>query len=196
MRFVVDGSDPPRTGMHARLRHATSAVHRRLERRVGLVGPALTIERYGAVLRAFFGYYAPLEARLAAAWSRTPISFVRRASRFEHDLVELGQSVDRLPMCVELPATATNADVAGSAYVLEGAALGGQVIGRELGARLGVRASLFGGDGQETDARFAEVLAWIDDTAAKGRCGDSIVAAACDTFATLERWLEHTLEAR
>jgi heme oxygenase len=57
--------------------------------------------------------------------------------------------------------------------VLEGACLGGQVIAPVLQRRLGVAegsgASFFVGDGAATAARWARVVAWLDDLVAHGR---------------------------
>jgi heme oxygenase len=77
--------------------------------------------------------------------------------------------------------------------VLEGAALGGQIIARELERQLGITrdngAAFFVGEGAATAARWTRVLAWLDELARTGGREDEIVAAAIDTFRALTRWL-------
>jgi len=101
-----------------------------------------------------------------------------------------------LRLCSDLPRVMTTTDLAGCAYVVEGAALGGQMISRELDRSLGIRSDFFAGEGRQTSVRFAEVLAWIDDVALADSCPDEVVRAACDTFTKFERWLARGLEER
>jgi heme oxygenase len=177
-------------------------LHERIEGRLDLVGPGLSLRRYTTILKAFHGFIAPLEARLRRlARSAPPLGFPMpwRAPLIRRDLVALGLSaraVAALPRCPTLPELSGPAHLAGCLYVLEGSRLGGQVIGRALAGGLGIdrksgAAFFTGGESPaETAARWRSVLAWLDAMAANGADPDEMVAAACETFATLDRWLE------
>ncbi len=129
--------------------------------------------------RAFYGFYAPVEAslvRLAAA--APPLGFPLRARSelIESDLLALGLSrreLAELPRCTDLPRLSCPEDLAGCLYVLEGACLGGQVIAPVLHRRLGVAkgsgASFFVGDAEATSARWILVLAWLEGLAREAR---------------------------
>lgn len=183
---------------HRRLRETTAEAHRRVEAQLGLLELDLTVERYRAVLGWFYGYYEPLEQGLAGAAVTGPprgFSISRRAPRLERDLVSLGATrgdLAALPRCADLPTLATRAHVAGCLYVIEGASLGGQVITRSLGQRLGITprsgGAFFAGEGPNTAARWRAVLGWLEQLAAEDACCDAVVASACETFATMERW--------
>jgi heme oxygenase len=182
------------------LKCETQALHERLDAELGLLEPGLTIHRYGRVLRAFHGFYAPVEAgllRLAAA--SPPIGFPLRARSelIERDLRALGLSrpeIAALPRCTDLPRLACPEDLAGCLYVLEGACLGGQVIARALRRRFGLTEvtgiSFFMGDAEATATRWIVVVTWLDGVGREGARTEEIVATARATFQTLARWLE------
>jgi heme oxygenase len=186
------------------LRHAlkreTRELHQQLEAELGLLEPELTIHRYGRVLRAFHGFYAPVEARLQRLTDAAPpLGFpLRVRSRLiEDDLLALGLSrseIAELPRCADLPRLSCPEDLAGCLYVLEGACLGGQVIARSLRRRFGLAEgsgmSFFIGDADATSTRWLRLLAWLDDMVRGGARSEDIVASARATFQTLARWLE------
>src|SRR6185503_21311529 len=92
-----------------------------------------------------------------------------------------------------LPEIAATAELAGRLYVLEGAALGGQVLARTLARRWqltpGTGAAFFFGDGPAaTKRRWALVLDWLERGGRAGADADAAVAAASATFRALERW--------
>jgi heme oxygenase len=87
----------------------------------------------------------------------------------------------------------TTAELAGCLYVLEGAALGGQVLARELARRWQLTprtgtAFFFGGGPVETKRRWSLVLDWLERAASAGVDSASAAAAASVTFVALERW--------
>jgi heme oxygenase (biliverdin-IX-beta and delta-forming) len=185
--------------MHLRLRAATSALHRRVEEQVEL-GPTVTRERYRDVLRAFYGYYGPLEPRLAAVAAAAPpdgFELVARAPLLARDLVALGDppaALTTMPRCFALPRLGAATDLAGCLYVLEGAALGAQVVRRIIQQRLGIArddgGSFFAGEGTRTRGRWERVLAWIEHVGAEPNGSDAMIESACETFLTMSRWLE------
>jgi heme oxygenase len=182
------------------LQGETGALHERLEAELGLLEPGLTIHRYGRVLRAFHGFYAPVEAgllRLAAVASPLGFPLRARSELIERDLRALGLSrreIAALPRCTDLPRLSCPEDLAGCLYVLEGACLGGQVIARALRRRFGLSRvrgiSFFIGDADATATRWIVVLTWLDRMVREGARREEIVATARATFQTLARWLE------
>jgi heme oxygenase len=182
------------------LKDGTQDLHERLDARLGLLEPGLTMHRYGRVLRAFHGFYAPVEAglvRLTAA--APPLGFPLRArcELIARDLRALGmprREIAELPRCTDLPRLSGVADLAGCLYVLEGACLGGQVIARALSRRFGLTEltgiSFFTGDAEATATRWIVVLSWLDGAVRDGVRSEEIVATARATFHTLARWLE------
>ena len=185
------------SAVHAALRERTALSHRSLEKQLDLLDAALSRDRYRRVIRAFFGFYAPVEnglARVALAAPPVGFSLVARAPLLRRDVIALGGATDEvstLPICARLPRLQFPEDLAGCLYVLEGASLGGQVISRALARNLGIDrgsgAAFFAGDGDRTFARWKRVLAWLN--AFDDRI-DAVATTACETFSTLERWLQ------
>jgi heme oxygenase len=186
-----------RSPVHARLRRETEALHRALETELDLLAPALSIARYTAVLRAFHAYYAALEPRLSSLAAHSALegfALRERAPRLRRDLAALGTASHAAgsAAAVPLPELSRVEHLAGCLYVIEGAALGGQLITRAVEQRLGLTptrgCAFFAGDGAETSARWRAVLRWIEELAEGGASGDEIVGAARETFETLACW--------
>lgn len=186
---------PTGTNLHRRLRSATEPDHRRLEAALDLTSPELSFERYCRVLAAFYGFYAPLEVRFRRFGPGAPplgFPLPDRARLLELDLTALGAPA-AVARCEDLPEIATTAELAGCLYVLEGAALGGQVLARSLATRWQLTPStgtaFFFGDGpRATKRRWALVLDWLERASRAGADASAAVAAASATFLALERW--------
>jgi heme oxygenase (biliverdin-IX-beta and delta-forming) len=186
------------TSILATLKQATWPHHERLEKKLELLNPGFSRPDYIRLLQAFWGYYRPMEIRLEAipelvGW--LPDFFQRtKLPLLETDLRILGidgDTLTRLPVCRELPDCNNFASALGCLYVLEGSTLGGQVISRHLKRSLNLDAqngaSFFTGYGDATGAMWGEFRerltnAKTDETA--------MVHAACETFITLEKWLD------
>ena len=204
-----------------RLKIETRAYHDRLECVVGL---AASVEEHCRQLERFYGFAQTWEPRvqpLGAAMSNLPPGFWqarRKLPRLEADLRYFGydtETLARLPVCLDLPSLNTLPQMLGSAYVLEGATLGGQIIARHLEQTLGLTDgqgyAFFQSYGKDTARRWKTfgqmLLAYVAGCAnvlptvaaahsveAQGiethSVGDAIVQSACDTFASLQRWFE------
>jgi heme oxygenase len=185
--------------LHRTLKSETRALHEQLDSELGLLAPDLTIHRYGHVLRAFLGFYSPMErglARLVATTQPVGFSLRARVPLIERDLIALGLSrrqIAATPLCTVLPRLTSVEDLAGCLYVLEGACLGGQVIARALRRRFGLErsngASFFIGDAEATGMRWLRVLAWLDGVAQEAVRCEVIVTSARATFQTFACWL-------
>ncbi|MEI9952680.1 MAG: biliverdin-producing heme oxygenase [Pseudomonadota bacterium] len=181
-----------------RLREATRQAHARIEGALPLLDPKLTRARYGRVLEAFFGFYVGLEPHLLAVAGAhaADIELGRRGKvpLLCLDLHALGQTaiqIGALPRCADLPLAVTPSQALGVLYVLEGATLGGQVIGRNLGLALGLGAAngaaFFAGYGDETRAMWKRFSEHVDRSAALD--SEALIASAVETFEKLRSWL-------
>ena len=180
-----------------RLRAETREDHLGLEADLDLVSDALTLDAYRRVLRRFHGFHATVEAAPAWADAARHVGLDPETSRrlplLAADLRRLGDArPDTLPRCAEPPPLATPADGAGCLYVLEGACLGGQVIGRHVERRLGLTpahgAAYFHGRGAATVARWQAFRAGLARWSRDAEADDAIVASAIATFRAMRRW--------
>ncbi len=196
------------------LREGTRDLHERIERRMDLAAHLASRDGYQTLLQRFYGFYTPLEAKLAsrecaAAWTILGVSYLsrRKACLLGADLKALGSATDLsdLPQCPAslLPIPSSAAELIGCAYVMEGATLGGQVIGRILERTLGLRpgepgAQFFYGYGPRTGAMWQQFRSAAEEFAAGEEAAypgtgahvtQMAVAAARRTFAGMEAWL-------
>ena len=186
---------PRRSPIHECLRESTRADHLRLEDVLNLLDPELTRERYGRVLVGFHAFYAPLEAQLQRHHRTAPLtldfSLPRRALLLVADLDVLGLSPAAHDAAL-MPEIRTHSEFAGRLYVVEGAALGGQVLARHLADKWGIDrnsgAAFFSGSGPiETGQRWARVLTWLERLAKSSADSRYMVAEASAAFRALER---------
>lgn len=177
------------------LREGTADLHQSLESTLPLGGD-LTLHQYLTVLRGFYGYWSAWEAtarQLAPPHLRDLLTERARAALLERDLLDLGS----LPSLVttrspQLPPLGTTAGLLGSLYVLEGSRLGGQVLVRNLTARLGLSPEhglrFFHGFGAQTGAHWKTFCTRVDHELALSDIGPAVDAARA-TFLGLEAWM-------
>ena len=113
------------------LRASTAKEHQELEDEVEIAESLKSQEDYRSLLEAFYGFVAPLDARLAQfPWEKLNLSFDerRKAHLLERDLTDLGAVVSTLPQCEDLPVLENFEQACGALYVMEGSTLGGQHI--------------------------------------------------------------------
>ena len=176
------------------LREATRPYHDALERdgpMRRLVAPDLEPPEYRALLGRLYGFYVPLETALRPHLGAFPAPFdaAHRTRRLAADLAALGEDPSALPLVAEPPAL-PDADAAlGALYVVEGAALGGQVITRHVRRTLGLGPerglSFFAGEADGTGARWRAFL----DLLARRPPSPSVTEAAVAVFASLHAWM-------
>ena len=148
----MDAETPPPPRLV--LRDATRDHHERVEATVDLRSRTRSRDDYRALLASLLGLHGPFEARLAALpWAEGGLDFDahRRVDGLRRDLADLGADPDTVPLADDLPALDLLADGFGALYVLEGSALGGQIIAREAEAALdlgGVGTRFLRGDGR------------------------------------------------
>ena len=129
--------------MRERLRAETAALHAEVERCLDLAAQLRSVDSYANLLATLFGYHEPLERAAAGAPTpEPPLGFSPwgRAALLARDLRALRPyaEVSGVRRCARLPALDRPEHVTGCVYVVEGSALGGQVIAREVRHHLGL----------------------------------------------------------
>ena len=181
------------------LRAATRGHHDRLDRLMDLrrLGERT---RYASVLQVFDRFLPAWESAVLAAlpavrhpWlqARTRRHFVAR------DLQALGIAASA--RSVQVAPMATEAAAWGSLYVMEGSALGGQVVTRALAAH-GLRpetgAAYFHGWGESTGAMWREFREHLERELETPEALSHACTSACATFDSLAGLLEDALHER
>lgn len=181
-----------------RLKAQTRAEHTAMEGALDLMRDDLSLAHYRHLLERYFAFYAPVEARLAGVLSSVPLGGLdfetrRKLPLLRADLDALGgQAADMLAVCDGLPPLRTPAQAMGCLYVLEGATLGGLVIGRHVRRTLGLTpdfgAKFFHGNGARTAEMWRGFRAALAGFAANPAIADTVVESANETFRSLRHW--------
>jgi heme oxygenase len=189
--------------IHSILKQNTSEFHNALESKLRvLLGRGLTLNRYAAMQKKFYGFYAPIEARLFSirGWDDPELKLTSRLKvpLLVGDLVCLSvdpAEIARLPFCVALPRLKTVPEALGCLYVLEGSTLGGRVITALLKKALPLDqsrgCSFFNSYGNEVGLMWSSFLGILERHCETYDDGDVVVRSACQTFASLDRWFSH-----
>lgn len=188
---------PISTELLPRLRRCTAPLHDEIEALLRLGAP-MPLARYGRILRGFHEFLQLWEQRVRHALpeSLRPWFDARRRAPFAaHDLAALALPHDdtmraaarasQHRLRLDSPAAAF-----GSLYVLEGSALGGQVLTPMLLARHGLTpergAAYFHGFGERTGAMWREFRQLADAQAGANETDrDAACHAAVQTFQAL-----------
>lgn len=121
------------------LRLQTNETHQKLHDHrsfVALFDQSLSLDAYRDLIRAFYGFYRPLDAaipRVMAQMAPAPYHYSRRAHLLARDLEDLGmgcQAVAATPLCDALNDLITPLTLGGVLYVIEGSTLGAAPIDR------------------------------------------------------------------
>lgn len=136
------------------LRHETAELHRQVERDVCLPDAVSTRADYVALLQRLFGFHSMVESiwllpHWESEWQALEINLLshRRTPQLSHDLTLLGvhDAVTQAPL-LNLERFG---EVLGSLYVVEGSALGGQMLAPHLRAAAGdVPTTFFDSEGR------------------------------------------------
>ena len=184
------------------LKQGTRIYHDALERKMAPLLSTLSIHTYTALVQKLFGFYKPLEERIAAlpGWHNLPIDLCRRqkAPLLARDLLWLKVTqpqLSQLPQCEHLPEVKSITEALGCLYVLEGATLGGQIIGRHLKKNLALDedrgCAFFCSYGDEVGLMWNSFREMLSSHCSKhGRTEEEqLVKSACETFVSLDYWL-------
>jgi len=187
----------PRPTILSEVRKATADEHQALEdlvdvrKRVGRAGG------YEDLLRAFLGFYQPLEQQLARHPWPAALQFEARkkCAWLTQDLQACGDNPDAVRQCAEIPDVHTLSQAWGCLYVIEGSTLGGQHISRFLD-REGIdplKSCFFHSYGPLVSERWKSFLSLLEEYAAQQPNYEPIVAGALDTFVKLRLWFRDSL---
>lgn len=168
-----------------RLRTATDADHRRLEARLDIFEAVNSRAGRCALVQRFHGLHVAAEAATApwlADMAGLDFEVRRRSGLLEQDLTALGaapSSLDHPPIHV-----GGVGEALGLMYVVEGSALGGQVIRRRIVAGGGDLTGLGFLDpyGRRLGERWRAFLRVLDEAAAVPAVGDAMQAGAVAGF--------------
>lgn len=195
MPQTIVATEPRPAPLLADLRTATAEAHARLDAGLPLVGPALTREAYGRTLARMAAVHLPLEAAVATVGGWAEVGFDPAAHSRAHLLRRDLQVLDLpIPPSPTLPAIRGMGEAMGVLYVLEGSALGGQVISRHVKRTLGIDpetgGAFFAGHGASTGPMWKAFCAALERFGAAHADGRAdAVRAAEETFSLMERWL-------
>lgn len=185
----------------AELREATRVWHDRVEahpRLARLLAADFTVEEYHRLLTCLYGFYEPLEARLAVHAAALPLSLAERAKAplLRRDLRALGLSEAQLravPRCPAPPAFATPEAALGGLYVVEGATLGGAIIRRHLARSLALTprsgGAFYAGYGARIGPMWQAFCGRLTAHVAEDASRQAVVQGACATFESFHEWL-------
>ncbi len=176
------------------LRHdlgiATADVHARLHLHAGLAAVAaarIDVSGYRQLLLRLYGFYLPFEN----AAGLEPV----RSGWLASDLAALAVPDYRLAtaaVCASLPHLGSPQAVLGAMYVVEGSALGGHGLARQLSSLLGDATlsgrRFFASDGADTGRIWRAFVDRIDRVANRDRT--IVIEAAIATFCCFETWMD------
>ena len=173
----------------AELREATSDLHERLDRGVAATEALTSRDGYARFLAASLAAAEPLERGLASLPATASFASGNRASRIREDLAALGVPADEEAGAVSGDAIvpASKAEAFGTSYVLEGSALGGLVLARNVKEKLGLgdaETSYLRLRGAETPAHWRGFLGELETWASSASPAErrEACAAAMRTF--------------
>lgn len=157
--------------LRERLRVETRDEHESTERLLkDLMAPNLSLSRYVEILRAFWDIHRAVEEFLAgdrggSAGRYFASRSMRRSRDLEEDLRELGESpLAETPRDDLGTVVGSEAGAWGLLYVVEGSALGGQMIAKHLRTQFGGRGlRFFEGAGAATGIHWREFVNALDN---------------------------------
>ncbi|WP_353203904.1 biliverdin-producing heme oxygenase [Sphingomonas sp.] len=185
-------ADSPAPSLHDQLRVATGAIHERLHHHSGFAAiqsGTIGKDAYTALLCRLYGFHHPFELTLPQVPDRT--------NWLTRDLIDLGvdpTALAALPRTAAFPVDASAEYQLGARYVVEGSALGGRGLARQLDGLLGINVTagcrFFAGHGAETGAVWRAYLDHVSRVPPGASTRTAVVAGATRTFAIFEQWLE------
>lgn len=176
------------------LKSETRKDHDHLESGFNLKDMTASSDHYLSTLKAFYGFYIPLEKefkKFESEFSGMGIDLNERLKTqfLRMDMKQGGLSDDQvstIPLASQIPMIKDFSEAMAVLYVLEGSTLGGQVISKELG-KIGLASQFFNPYEKNTMPmwlKFKNALNTLpEDEEAK------MVITARETFKLLGQWL-------
>ena len=189
--------------LRQRLKTETAPLHDKIEQSFLLkkiIQQKMTREEYPLLIKQFYGFIKPCESLINSLPCKAILNNREKTAFLEQDLQVLGvpkNNLSSLPQCKRIPTLTEHEHVLGYLYVMEGATLGGQVIGGILKNQLQITphhgGKFFNSYGNNTKNMwhiFCHHLRSITDPEQQ----NTIFASACLTYSTLSHWLENFTE--
>ena len=177
------------------LREATRSIHDEFESGLRIAAPDAGRDEYLDFIGAMYGWLQPFEAQLwQHGWAAQlePQARSQKSAWLEHDLRAAGlddAAIAQLPRAPSTPHLASAAQRIGTAYVLEGAQLGSQLLSRTLKPRLAPwPARWLAGYGEQASARWLAFRKEAERQLADDLARAEAAAAARAAFAALAGW--------
>ena len=189
----------------AALKAASHEKHQRLEAVFPWARAFSSRENYGRLLRALFSLVKPADEAIDAALRRDgsvpDAARRRRAEWIETDLGRLGAAgTGEFPARADFSFVDSHGGAIGTLYVLEGSALGAQVLSRELQRHLGLTPETGGSYlhayGTKTGETWQQFQAWANRELSSPDVLDSAVSASLLTFDRFSQHLTDLFDAR
>ena len=175
------------------LKEGTLQVHRRLEKKlIQQIKEIRNIEDYVQLLERMYGYYQPLQQRIASNLTNE-----QPRGRYAENIIDDIRNLDPLhelefEICDNLPELNSPAASMGALYVTEGSTLGGQIITGMISKQLKVSPeigfSFFNAYGEQTRLnweKFKEELNMLSQPEEK----IEILSSATATFEKFNEWI-------
>ena len=195
--LTVMGPIPP---VLVSLRTATGETHKAVERLTPFFRPDFDRDGYLKWLHLMQGFYGVAEQAikssdfgLATGWS-----YVSRRTLIERDLALLSApmavpQLDRAGVLKPLQKLHETAEIAGMLYVIEGSALGGNVLQKMLQRKAKVTpqhgAAFFAPHGADPNARWRDYVQLLSHLSTTTDVERTIVYGAVITFNALQNWI-------
>jgi heme oxygenase (biliverdin-IX-beta and delta-forming) len=153
------------------------------------------------LLRAFYGYFKPVEVAILQHVNNEILPDMeqrRKADFILKDLTSLKAHIMQLPLAINLPQISSTYHALGALYVLEGSTLGGRGITKMLlkNKSLQIQANqlqFFNGYGAATGTMWTAFVQVLNNLTLNRTENEILVAAANDTFLYFKNWLQTRL---
>jgi heme oxygenase len=178
---------------------ATGETHERLHTHEGFAAAAggrIGRYEYRLLLARLLGFHRPFEAATAVAAQTLAFSIDlsrrRRAPLIECDLMSLGmtlEAIGELPVCGEIPVPASEAELFGALYVVEGSTLGGSQIAAALESVVPEARQFYRGYGERNGRMWRDFLMELERLSGRPAEEAAAISAAQQAFGVFEAWM-------
>lgn len=195
--LTVMGPIPP---VLVSLRTATGEIHKAVERLTPFFRPDFDRDGYLKWLHLMHGFYGVAEHAIKSSRfdTDTDWAYVSRRALIEQDLATLSATMpeaqlDSTGVLSALQKLRETPEIAGMLYVIEGSALGGNVLQKMLSRKAMVTpklgASFFAPHGDEPNARWRDYVRLLAHLSTTANVEKAIVDSAVTTFNALQNWI-------
>lgn len=180
-----------------RLRNETREAHVSVE---ALIIPKIkkldSANAYADLLRIFYGFFKPVEEKIAAIITNQELPDVdkrRKAETIIEDIDFIGEQKPDTE-CNDLPAITSRTMALGAMYVLEGSTLGGQHLTKMISGKMNFTGTegvtFFSGYGSNTMSMWSNFRIYMDKFTGSATAENEVIESANETFMKFKNWIE------